>query len=108
MLTWQGIVAIAAGISTLCGTITYFAKVLKKIQDDNKKSKEDLECIQEGVKCMLRSSMLNTYYKNNDAHRMHQYEAENFGKQYAAYKAAHGNSFIDHIHDEVKTWDIDR
>lgn len=62
--------------------------------------------IAEGVKCLLRSKMLETYYRHQDTKTMRQYEKENFVLLYAAYKALKGNSFIDDIHAEVKTWKI--
>ena len=62
--------------------------------------------IAEGVKCLLRSKMLETYYRNQEAQSMRQYEKENFVLLYAAYKALKGNSFIDDIHSEVKGWKI--
>ena len=61
-----------------------------------------------GIKCMLRGAMLNTYYANSDKDSWRQYEAENFTLQYDAYKALGGNSFIDGVHDEVKKWEIKR
>lgn len=62
--------------------------------------------IAEGVKCLLRSKMLEIYYRHKDTKTMRQYEKENFVMLYAAYKALKGNSFIDDINIEVKTWDI--
>ena len=62
--------------------------------------------IAEGVKCLLRSKMLEIYYRHKDTKAMRQYEKENFVMLYAAYKALKGNSFIDDINIEVKTWDI--
>ena len=35
-----------------------------------------------------------------------QYESENFQYQYDAYKALHGNSFIDKIKKEVDEWEV--
>lgn len=64
------------------------------------------KAIQEGQKCLLRSDMLRTYYHNNPTDTIRQYEAENFELEYKAYKALGGNSFIDRIHEEVKTWDV--
>lgn len=62
--------------------------------------------IAEGVKCLLRSKMLEIYYRHKDTKTMRQYEKENFVMLYAAYKALKGNSFIDDINIEVKTWEI--
>ena len=61
-----------------------------------------------GIKCMLRASMLNTYYKNTDRDTWRQYEAENFVLQYEAYKALGGNSFIDTIKKETESWEVGR
>ena len=54
----------------------------------------------------MRSNMLHTYYKNREHSAIRQYEYENFLLEYRAYKALRGNSFIDRIYQEVKTWDI--
>lgn len=59
-----------------------------------------------GTKCQLRSEMLRIYYHNKPNEVVRQYEYENFVFLYEAYKALRGNSFIDKIYDEVKTWEI--
>ena len=62
--------------------------------------------ISRGTRCQLRSEMLRIYYHHHEAKEIRQYEYENFVMLYEAYKALKGNSFIDRIYDEVKTWDI--
>ena len=62
--------------------------------------------IANGTKCQLRSEMLRIYYHNTESKRIRQYEYENFVMLYEAYKALKGNSFIDRIYTEVKTWEI--
>lgn len=62
--------------------------------------------ISNGTKCQLRSEMLRIYYHHRDTRKIRQYEYENFVLLYEAYKALKGNSFIDKIYAEVKTWDI--
>ena len=62
--------------------------------------------ISNGTKCQLRSEMLRTYYHNRDSKTIRQYEYENFIYLYEAYKALKGNSFIDRIYDEIRTWKI--
>lgn len=62
--------------------------------------------ISKGTKCQLRSEMLRIYYHNRDTKEIRQYEYENFIYLYEAYKALKGNSFIDRIYNEVKTWKI--
>lgn len=60
----------------------------------------------QGLKCLLRSEMLNTYYHNKDDGKIRQYELENFILLYKAYKAIKGNSFIDKIYKEVMEWEV--
>ena len=62
--------------------------------------------ISNGQQSLLRSEMLQIYYKNQESGTIHQYEYENFVYLYEAYKALKGNSFIDKIYAEVKTWHI--
>ena len=62
--------------------------------------------IANGTKCELRSEMLRIYYHNRETEKIRQYEYENFVMLYEAYKALKGNSFIDKIYAEVKTWDV--
>lgn len=62
--------------------------------------------ISNGTKCQLRSEMLRIYYHNRADGIIRQYEYENFVLLYEAYKALKGNSFIDKIYDEVKSWEI--
>lgn len=62
--------------------------------------------IANGTKCQLRSEMLRIYYHHKDTHTIRQYEYENFVMLYEAYKALKGNSFIDKIYEEVKSWEI--
>ena len=59
-----------------------------------------------GQKCQLRSEMLQIYYHNRDTKEIRQYEYENFVLLYEAYKALKGNSFIDKIYSEVKSWEV--
>lgn len=60
----------------------------------------------QGIKCLLRSEMLNTYYHNKETEKIRQYELENFIQLYKAYKALKGNSFIDKIYNEVMKWEV--
>ena len=62
--------------------------------------------IKNGMKCQLRTEMLQIYYHHHDEKIIRQYEYENFVFLYEAYKALKGNSFIDKIYEEVRTWEI--
>jgi len=94
------IAAVIAAVGTIGGSLVYFGKVAKKLSDT-------LNDVQEGVKCMLRSAMLTTYYKGNNTNTISQYEFQNLELQYAAYKRLGGNSFVDKIHEDItKNWDV--
>lgn len=62
--------------------------------------------IKDGMRCQLRSEMLQIYYHNREERTIRQYEYENFVMLYEAYKALKGNSFIDKIYKEVRDWEI--
>lgn len=62
--------------------------------------------LRDGQRCLLRSSMLRTYYRNRESKTIRQYEFENFQLEYRAYKALKGNSFIDKIREEVGRWTV--
>ena len=88
----QTIVALIGEIGVLMGTIIPIIVTIRKISN--------------GTKCQLRSEMLRIYYHNHQTNVIRQYEYENFVFLYEAYKALNGNSFIDKIYAEVKTWEI--
>ena len=85
-------IAVGLVIGVLLGVIIPVIVWTKKIAD--------------GQKCQLRSEMLRIYYHNRAAERIRQYEYENFVLLYDAYHALKGNSFIDKIYSEVKTWEV--
>lgn len=59
-----------------------------------------------GQRCMLRSEMLQIYYRNHMNGKIRQYEYENFVFLYESYKSLKGNSFIDKIYREVQSWEV--
>lgn len=61
-----------------------------------------------GQRCLLRSTLLRTYYKHEKDKELRQYELENFTLCYEAYKALGGNSFADKIYNEVISWHVTR
>lgn len=62
--------------------------------------------MREGQRCLLRSQIVRIYYHNLHEHKLRQYEYENMVACYKAYKKLGGNSFIDHIHEEMQTWTV--
>ena len=91
-MTWSEIILLIGEISVLVGVVMPIIVTVCKISN--------------GTKCQLRSEMLRIYYHNLETGVIRQYEYENFVLLYGAYKALKGNSFIDKIYAEVKTWKI--
>ena len=91
-MTWSEIILLISEISVLVGIVAPVIVSVYKISN--------------GTKCQLRSEMLRIYYHNLNTGVIRQYEYENFVLLYGAYKALKGNSFIDKIYSEVKTWKI--
>lgn len=64
--------------------------------------------VREGQKCLLRSEIVRTYYRNLGEKQLRQYEFENLAYCYAAYRQLGGNSFVEHIYNEMQDWDVTR
>lgn len=65
-----------------------------------------LHAVRKGQQCLLRQQMLEAYYDCRHSGTIRQYRYENFVLSYKAYKALGGNSFIDHIKDEVDKFEV--
>lgn len=100
------ITALVGEFVTLIGILVPVVSSNRKTAESVQQTKEEQERIIEGQRCLLRSDMLKIYYANREKKTIRQYEYENFVMLYEAYKALKGNSFIDKIYDEVKTWEI--
>lgn len=93
-------------VTALVGEFVTLVGILVPVISNNRKTKVEQQRILKGQRCLLRSEMLNIYYANRKEQTIRQYEYENFVFLYEAYKALEGNSFIDKIYDEVKSWKI--
>ena len=98
---------IVAAITQIATMITGVAAVLALLIKPIRLRLFGIADIRDGQKCLLRSDMLRMYYRHRESRTIRQYEFENFEYEYKAYKALGGNSFIDKIHAEVKTWKIE-
>lgn len=105
-MTITEIIAIGTEIITLIGVVIPVFRTIKTIYESVKSQADKIELINDGIRCQLRTEMMNTYYANKDKKQIREYEAENFIKCYHAYKALGGNSFIDRVYDEVMTWEV--
>jgi hypothetical protein len=86
-------------IATLIGEIGVLVGVIVPVIISIRK-------IANGTKCQLRSEMLRIYYHNKNDKKIRQYEKENFLMLFGAYKALNGNSFVEDIAKEVRSWEV--
>ncbi len=91
-MTWTAGIAFISELGVLLGVVIPVIVSVRKISN--------------GTKCQLRSEMLRIYYHHRETGIIRQYEYENFVLLYEAYKALKGNSFIDKIYEEVKSFKV--
>ena len=99
MSFFTNVVTICSGITTILALVVILIKPIRE-------RVLGLHDIRDGLKCLLRSDMLKMYYKHLKDETIRQYEYENFMHDYAAYKVMGGNSFIEHIKNEVGSWSV--
>ena len=93
-------VAVIAGeITCIAALLTMLIRPLRNWLYADKDTRE-------GQRCLLRSEIIGVYYRHLEEKQMRQYEYENMVHCYKAYKALKGNSFIDHIYEEMQDWKI--
>jgi hypothetical protein len=90
----------------VCSCVTSISAAVVLIVKPVREKVLGLKKEDDGVKCLLRSDMLRTYYRHRENKQIRQFEYENFILMYKAYKAMKGNSFIDHIKSEVDEWEV--
>ena len=97
---------VITAIVWLCSCLSTIAAAVVLISKPVRKAVKRSEAEDEGVKCLLRSDMLRTYYSCKATGEIRQFEYENFMMEHSAYKALEGNTFIDHIKEEVEGFEV--
>ena len=90
----------------LAGAITGIAACLCLLVKPFRNRILGLNDVREGQRCLLRSDILDTYYRHRETKTIRQYEYENVVLIYKAYKALGGNTFVDHIYNEINEWEV--
>ena len=86
----------------ICSIATCAALLIKPVREWLMGTK----ALQEGQRCLLRSQIVGLYYRNHDKKQLREYEYRNLEQCYKAYRTLKGNSFVDHIHEEMQEWEI--
>ena len=90
---------VASSIVTIVTLLTITIKPLRERLFARSKEKE-------GMKCLLRNSIIRTYYAYQDEKQIPEYEFRNIVLMYDSYVSLGGNSFIKKIYEEMCTWTI--
>lgn len=98
-MNWAELATFAKDIVTF---LTLGAMIVKPVRERLFGDK----AVKEGQKCLLRSEILRTYYRHQESQVLRQYEYQNVCYCYEAYKALGGNSFVDHIYNEMQSWEV--
>ena len=99
MELFQKIALIASEVMAILALLTFLVKPIREKLFADRAARE-------GMQCLLRSEIVRTYYRHLDEKKMRQYEFENLSKCYKAYTKNGGNSFVNHIYEEMETWTI--
>lgn len=108
------IAIILTGIVSLVSTILAF--VLQNVIRENcqlkkEKSKEEkitFEALKCGVKCLLRSKLMEYHDKYVEANHVSPNEYENWKQMYASYHNLGGNGMITHMAEDIEKLKMDR
>lgn len=98
-MEWLEIVQWAKDI---CSIATCAALVVKPVRE----RLMGTEAIREGQRCLLRAEIVRLYYRHREEKKLREFEFKLLEQCYKAYKALKGNSFIDHIYNEMVEWEI--
>ena len=93
---------IADHFGDICQIITCSAIMIKPARDWIMGT----EAIKEGQRCLLRAEIVRMYYRHKEDRCLREFEFKLLEQCYKAYKSLKGNSFIDHIYQEMMEWDI--
>ena len=94
--------AIADHFGDVCQIITCGAILIKPARDWIMGT----EAIKEGQRCLLRAEIVRMYYRHKEDRALREFEFKLREQCYKAYKILKGNSFIDHIYQEMMEWEI--
>lgn len=105
-LIFSGIVSvIAAVLAFVLQNVIRENHRLKKEKSDTEKA--TLEALKNGVRCLLRSKLMELHDIYIEAKRITPTEYENWTRMYESYKALGGNGMITHMADDIEDLKMD-
>lgn len=85
---------------------SFVPPLMKQLTDQDKKLFEKMDQLTKSSNDLLRQSMTNIYYKYLPYKKILNYDKECFLKLYEDYTSQGGNSYIQDIYNELKTWNV--
>lgn len=105
-LIFSGIVSvIAAVLAFVLQNVIRENHRLKKEKSDTEKA--TLEALKNGVRCLLRSKLMELHDIYVEAKRITPTEYENWTRMYASYRALGGNGMITHMAEDIEKLKMD-
>lgn len=98
-MDWQTFIMIVTDVTVILTLISMLVPPIRKRILGQK-------AIEDGQRCLLRSEIVKTYYRNVQAQTLRQYEYENLCSCYDAYIALGGNSFVKRIYQDMQDWKV--
>ena len=91
--------------AALIGYLATFGSVIAFL----KKLWNDIKAESNGVKCLLRCSIREIYYKHSTEKdpTIREYERQDLDDLYDGYKALGGNHFVDDIYKKMRDWKVE-
>jgi hypothetical protein len=93
---------VAEHASDICTIATCAALLIKPVREWIMGT----EVIREGQRCLLRAEIVRMYYRHKEDRALREFEFKLLEQCYRAYKVLKGNSFIDHLYQEMMEWEI--
>lgn len=99
----------STAVSVASLAVIFIKPLRQRVFSHSQRKKEETERERQRIctdQCLLRSIMLDVYYRNAETKTLHQYEFENFSYLYHQYQCLGGNSFVNRIWEEIQDWTI--
>lgn len=106
--------SLAGSVIAIITAITKESRYRKKEKAEQETKENELAELEarrwddtnEALKCLLRNDILEIYYHYKPQKRISRFAFDNVGFMHYQYKKRHGNSFIDTVFEQMKTWEI--
>lgn len=93
-------------ISIITGVVSIITCIVSN--NTSKKVETTSEQQKNALKCIMRNDICTLYYNNKSNQTLKEHERTSLDKLYEGYKDMDGNSFVEDIYKEMRTWEVNR